>query len=317
MGRVAEVERDRLDLATVALLAGGMAAFGSATPVSAIVGRELPPSLASGLRMTVALAVLAPILARARARGDEPPVAETLSGLDRRDWSLLLGGVAAVGTFGFSVLMLLGMRHAPGAVAAVVMATTPAVTAIGAVLFLGDRLDLTRAAAVALAVAGVVVVNLGSGLGGEAGRRPLLGTALVFGAVLCEAVYSLVGKKMTAGLSARALVTAAAVGALVLFAPFMVWDALTFDWSRPSIGQWLAAVWWGAGTMALGSVLWFRGMARVPAGRAAPFMAVMPVSALLLSYVLLGETFAPIHAVGMGLVLGGLVVVIRTDAPLH
>ena len=45
---------------------------------------------------------------------------------------MLLGGLAVVGTFMFSVLMFLGMHHAPGSVAAIVMGTTPAVTALGA-----------------------------------------------------------------------------------------------------------------------------------------------------------------------------------------
>lgn len=55
--------------------------------------------------------------------------------------------------------MVLGTRRAPGAVGAVVMATTPAVTALGAVVFLRERLDRARVLAVTLALAGVVVVN--------------------------------------------------------------------------------------------------------------------------------------------------------------
>lgn len=308
--------RSELDLPSIVLLSSGMAVFGSATPVSAIVGRELPVALASGLRMLVAAAVLVPVVALARRRGEEPPIRKTVRSFERRDW-LLLAGIAGVGTFGFSVLMVSGMRHAPGSAAAVVMATTPAVTATGAVIFLGERFGSARIAAVLLAVAGVVVVNLGSDVSERAGSRPVLGSALVFAAVVCEAAYSLMGKRLAADVSARFLVTAAAAGALVLFLPLMIWEAATADLGAPTAGQWLAVLWWGAGTMALGSVLWFRGMARVRAAQAAPFMAVMPVSALLLSYLLLGEAFAPVHVVGMALVLVGLGLVIRADATLH
>lgn len=79
-----------------------------------------------------------------------------------------------------------------------------------------------------------------------------------------------------------------------------MWDAWSFRWSDPTAGQWLAVAWWGAGTMGLGSWLWFRGMERVRAGTASAFMGVMPVSALLLSYTLLGETFPWLHAAGVG-----------------
>jgi drug/metabolite transporter (DMT)-like permease len=44
---------------------------------------------------------------------------------------------------------------------------------------------------------------------------------------------------------------------------------------------------------------------------AAGFMAVMPVSALILSYVLLGETFRWMHLAGFGLALAGVLLMSR------
>ncbi|NJL94572.1 MAG: hypothetical protein HC915_13035 [Anaerolineae bacterium] len=46
-------------LSTYALLLGGMAIFGSGTPISKIVTEGFPPFLASGLRMLMAVLVLA------------------------------------------------------------------------------------------------------------------------------------------------------------------------------------------------------------------------------------------------------------------
>lgn len=47
-------------LTAIMLLVGGMVCFGSATPVSALVGRHVPVGMASFLRMAVASAVLVP-----------------------------------------------------------------------------------------------------------------------------------------------------------------------------------------------------------------------------------------------------------------
>lgn len=58
--------------------------------------------------------------------------------------------------------------------------------------------------------------------------------------------------------------------------------------------------------MALGSLLWYLGVMRFAGTTASAFMGVMPVSALLLSYLLLGESFELIHAVGMVAVLAGI-----------
>lgn len=306
-------QRQHARWATYGLLAAGMALFGSATPVSKIVGAAFPAMLGSTLRMLTAAVVLLPVLVVQRHRGDDGRgIAGLLATLDRRDWLLVLG-IAAVGTFGFTLLLLYGLRVVPGAVGAIVMATTPAVTAIGSVLFLHDRLDRWKAAGIGLAVAGVVAVNLGGGAGG-AGGNLWLGSLLVFGAVCCEAAYTLLGKRLSADLSPVAIASLAAVLAGVLFAPLALAELRGFDWSQPTWGDWLAVAWWGAGTMGLGSLLWFRGVMRVAGTTASGFMAVMPVSALLLSYVLLGESFSWIHVVGMAGVLAGIAAVTRGDA---
>ncbi|WP_239163517.1 DMT family transporter [Paractinoplanes rishiriensis] len=192
------------------------------------------------------------------------------------------------------------------------MATTPAVTAIGAVLLLRDRITGWKAAGLAVAVAGVVAVNLGGPSSGS-GDNVWLGSLLVFGAVCCEATYTLLGKKLTANLSPQTIAVWAAAGAALLFAPFAVVQAIDFDWSRPAATDWLALLWWGAGTMGLGSLLWFGGVMRVSGTTASGFMAVMPLSALLLSYLLVGESFAWIHVVGMAAVGTGIAAVAYSD----
>jgi drug/metabolite transporter (DMT)-like permease len=288
-------------------MAAGMALFGSATPISKLVGAAFPAMLASELRMLTAVAVLAPVLAIRRVSPEHPP--PKLSGRDL----LLLAGIAVIGTFAFTLLLFYGMREAPGTVGAVVMATTPMVTAVGAVVFLGDRLTRWKLLGLVLAVSGIVVVNLGGAVT-DTGDAFLLGSLLVFCAVCCEAAYTLLGKRLTADLSPVAIAVWAAVGAAVLFAPFAVVQGSRFDWSTPSPGEWLAVVWWGAATMGLGSVLWFLGVQKVAATTASGFMAVMPVSALLLAYVLLDERFSWLQPVGMAVVLSGLAAVVYGDA---
>ena len=227
---------------TYALLAAGMAVFGSGTPISKMVTRAFPVYLASGLRMALAVAVLVPLLAARRRRDREP--GGVLPALDRRDW-LVLAGIAVGGMFLFSMFMLSGMRSIPGAVGGVVMATTPAVTAAGSVLFLRDRLDRWKAVGIGCAVAGVVAVNLGGARGEGGGTNLWLGTLLVFGAVCGEAAYTLLGKRLTADLSPLAVAALAGLLAAGLFAPFAAWQAAGFDWAGPSAAEWAALAWWG------------------------------------------------------------------------
>ena len=288
-----------------------MAAFGSATPISKLVGQSFPIWIASSVRMVFALALLLPIILVSH-RNDFGSVLSDLRGLSTSD-RVLLAGMGLIGTFGFTVLMLLGMRRAPGVVAAVVMAATPAITAIGAVAFLGEGITWERVTAVALAGAGVVVINVVTISSSSGGDEPVVGSLLIFGAVGCEAAYSLMGKRLTTRLDPPVITSIAAVGALVALVPLAAFGPSQSNLST-SAADWLLLLWWGAGTLALGSILWFQGMRRVPATVAAGFMAVMPVSALVLSYLLLDEVFHWPQLVGMGVVLAGLALLVRAEA---
>jgi drug/metabolite transporter (DMT)-like permease len=306
----------RLTPATGALMLAGMSCFGSATPVSRIVGRSFPVWLGSMLRMIIAATLLAPLVYLFRRRTGQPSLWTTLRGLDTAD-RRRLAAIGLIGTFAFTAFMLLGMREAPGAVGAVVMASTPAVTAVASVVFLGDRLTRWTTLSIALAVSGVVIVNLFGVTGGSGGDLVVLGSLLVFAAVCCEATYTLVGMRLSADLDPMSLTLVAAIVAIVGFAPLALWDLVGFDWTAPSTTEWAGALWWGAGTMALGSVLWFMGNRKVSGTTASVFMGVMPVSALVLSYVLLDEPFEWIHLVGMATVLAGLAITTWRDSGAH
>ena len=65
---------------------------------------------------------------------------------------------------------------------------------------------------------------------------------------------------------------------------------------------------------ALAPVLWYNGVRAAPAALSASAMGVMPLSALSLSYLLLGEAFRWVHLVGFGLVFAGLILMIVEHA---
>ncbi len=277
----------------------GMMIFGSGTPVSKLVTDAFPPMLASAARMIVAGLLLLPFIWRQR---------DHLRQLTRHDY-YVLGGVALVGMFVFSLTMLYGMREVSGVIGAIIMSTTPMVTATGAVLFLGEKPGWRRVAAVILALVGVLVLQLSSTGDGSSGNI-LLGSVLVFVAVCSEATYTLMGRVASEHLRPVLLGGVAAWLALLLFAVPAVLQWQNFDPGAVTVTEWLALLWWGGGTMALGSVLWYSGVRQVKGSTAAGFMGVMPVSALVLSYVLLGEAFRPAHLLGFGIVFAGVLLII-------
>ncbi|MFG0285624.1 MAG: DMT family transporter [Phycisphaerales bacterium JB039] len=291
--------------AVYAMLALGMATFGSATPVSKIVSAEAPVFVGSALRVGIGALALAPFVI---GRFGE------IRKLRRGDWAVI-GLIALLGMFGFTALMLYGMQMVSGVVGAIVMSTAPAVTAAASMLLMGDRATWRKITAIALAVGGVLVLHLGRmGSGGGNGEEGgagalLLGSALVFGAVCCEAAYTLLGKKISSRVDPVLAALLAAAVSLPLFVPLAVWQWGGFEPAGVSARAWMALVWYGAGTLALGTWLWYSGVRRAEGSVAAGFMGVMPASALILSYALLGEAFEWLHLVGFAIVFAGVLLV--------
>ncbi|HET8727118.1 MAG TPA: DMT family transporter [Alphaproteobacteria bacterium] len=297
-----DAARPKAALPTYAQLAAGMAVFGSATPVSKIVTGVMPVFVGGGLRVALGALVLAPFAIRQW---------RDVRAMAARDW-LLVVLIALFGMFGFSAFMLYGMGMVSGVVGAVVMSTTPAVTAAASMLFLKDQPTWRKLAAIALAVAGVLVLQLGqgggsgSGGGAQGGGTPFLGAALVFAAVCCEAAYTLLGKKASKRVDPVVVAALGAALAVPIFLPFAIWQWRDFAPGQIGAGAWIALVWYGAGTLALGSWLWYAGVAKAEGAVAAGFMGVMPASALILSYVLLGEEFRWVHLAGFAVVFAGV-----------
>ena len=279
-------------------LLAGMALFGSATPVSKMVGEEFPVFTASLLRVMLGALALLPFVFR--------DFFTQVSRIKRRDW-VYLSLISMFGMVGFTLFLIYGMKFISGVAGSLVMSFTPALTALAAFAFMGSPLGWRKIVAILLGVGGLVILNLyrGQFSGGEA-RHFFLGVVLVLLAISCEACYTLLGKKATEDLPPLLVTFLACALSLPLFLILALIDFANFDIAAVTTGSWFALAWWGIGTLGAGSALWYSGLARADGTTAAGFMAVMPLTALLLSYFLLGEVFEPVHLVGIMLVLGSV-----------
>ena len=292
-------------LPTLTQLLAGMALFGSATPLSKIIGENFSVFTASFMRMAIASLVLAPFAWL---------MSDRFAKATKTDWLVILA-ISAFGMVGFTATMLFGMRFTTGVIGSTIMSASPAVTAVAAVVFLGAAMNWRKAGSLALAIVGILAINLMREDGSGSAAVPALGAALVAGAVCLEAAYTLLSRKLSDGITSLEATLAASIIAAPLFALLAaVFDPRPFDFSTADTEGWLAVAFWGGATGGLAPVLWYNGVRKAPGALAAGAMAVMPVSALLLSYLLLGEQFRWPHLLGFGLVFLGLVLMIVEHA---
>ena len=274
-------------------LGASMGLIGLNVGVSKLLAASLPVAMILGLRCLLACLVLWP-LARWREGGIRP------SGAVLRN----LAAQAAVGTLLYNAALLSGLRHTSALEAGLVLATLPAMVAIGSALWLRERLPPRQWLAVALAGCGMAAITLAR-LAGGGGAGSLVGNALVFLAVCGEAGYVLLAKRIAGRVP---VVTASfwmqacsAVMLLPLCLPLLGSAAGLAD---PATAGLLVFHSLTASVLCL--LLWYAGLRRVPAGVAGIFTAMLPGSAAITAVLLLGEAFSPMHGAGLALMLGSI-----------
>jgi drug/metabolite transporter (DMT)-like permease len=222
-----------------------------------------------------------------------------------------------LGNFLFSICMLFGVSMTGAVTAGVVMATIPAAVALMSWAFLGERIGARTWAAVLCAVVGVTLVSLSkqepvmpASIGLDANLAPenaVLGTLLLLGAVLCEAAYAVIGKKLVGTLSPKRITALINLWGFVLVTPLGLWAAWQFDFSGVTGGSWMLLVFYALAASVWTVWLWMTGLKTIPAGQAGVFTVFLPVSAAAVGVVFLGESMSGLQALAFGVALLGVV----------
>ena len=215
-------------------------------------------------------------------------------------------GIALVGCIGiavYNVALNVGEVYVAAGTASFLVAAAPIFVALLAGVLLKERVRRWGWVGIAVSFAGVTVIAVSSG----AGLRFEPAALIVLGAALAQSLFFVGQKPYLARYSALQFTTYAIwAGALCLlvFAP-----GLDRAIAAAPLTATLAVVYMGIFPGALGFVTWAYALARTPASTAASFLYLVPVLALGLAWVWLGELPPALALLGGVLVLAGVVIV--------
>lgn len=300
------VDRALPSLLAYGCLALSMSLVGSYVALSKPLLAAFPVFLLATLRFAIGGVAMAGWL---RKPASEPPMSGQTKGL------LFLESF--LGNFLFSICMLFGMRHTTAVAAGIIMSAIPAVVATLSWLFLKERVTWRSWAGIGCAVVGIGLYSLtrttpdaphGS-VPTEAGSLGTLwlGNALLFGAVLCEAAYAVIGKRLTDGLGPKRISALINLWGFLLVLPLGIWTALSFDFTAVQGPVWALLVFYGLAASMWTVWLWMTGLRTVAASRAGVFTVMLPISAALTGVLFLGEAMSALQAVAFGIALVGVV----------
>ena len=224
---------------------------------------------------------------------------------------------SVLGNFLFSICMLYGVSMTSAVSAGVILSAIPAVVALMSWFFLGERIGPRIWAAIACAALGIALFSLFKSehslditrrLEGDWSQKTAFwGNLLVFGAVLCEAAYAVIGKKLTGALGAKRITSLINLWGFVLMTPLGLFVAWTFDFGAVAMGTWLLLVFYAMAASVWTVWLWMTGLQTVPAAKAGVFTVMLPITAAAVGVLVLGESLSGVQLVAFAIALLGVV----------
>lgn len=292
-------------------LALSMSLVGSYVALSKPLAAAFPIFLLAWLRFAIAGVVMLPWLQRPAT---ELPM--------RRSTQWLLFLESFFGNFLFSLCMLFGVSLTSAVSAGVIMSTIPAVVALMSWLFLKEHISARVWAAVACGAVGIALFSLSKyehaphATDTAAGLTPTFwGNLLVFGAVLCEGAYAVIGKKLTGALSPKRITALINLWGLTLMTPMGLYAAWHFDFVAAPASSWLLLLFYALAASVCTVWLWMTGLKNVPASHAGVFTVMLPISSALVGVGVLGETLSAQQMLAFGIALFGVLLATLPGKP--
>lgn len=206
-------------------------------------------------------------------------------------------------------LLVWGQTHIASGLAAILNATTPLFTVIVAgVLLTDERITLPKLAGVVFGLIGVILMIGPEALGGFSSN--VLAQLAVLGTAISYAFAGVYGRRFKSmGLNPVILAAGQVTASSLILLPVVFYFDQPQNLTLPGSNSIAAILALGIFSTALAYILYFRILAAAGATNLLLVTFLVPVSAILLGSMLLGEILLPIHLGGMALIGCGLIAI--------
>jgi len=206
----------------------------------------------------------------------------------------------------YFVFETIGLQYTTAPKAALIIATVPIVVLIFASLFLRERTALSSLVGIGISIAGIFVLITGDSdfqwiLSGH-----LLGDALILGAVISAAFYTVCARDLGKRKSAFQITSLQIFYGALMYAPAFLWEAPDVEWSGISMRSVTALLYLTLFASIAAFLCYNYALTRIPASRAAVFINGIPLVTALGAWFFLGETLTLLQLGGGCLVLAGV-----------
>ncbi|TMJ01194.1 MAG: DMT family transporter [Bacillati bacterium ANGP1] len=279
----------RVEFAMLALVV----IWGVNFPIVKIAFREMTPMVFNALRFGSATVLL--LAVSWRTREPLPP---------RAAWPGLVG-LGIIGHAIYQISFINGLALTTAGNSALILSMVPLFIAALTSLLRIDRVAPRTWIGIVFAFVGLLLLITGRG-GLHLGMATLAGDILTLFCSLCWAMYTVFSRPLLKTMSPLQLTTLTmAAGAPALLVASIP-QLLQQPWAAISWQAWAALAYSTVLAVAVGYVVWYASVQAVGGPRTAIYSNLIPIVALLASWLLLGESLGPVQAAGAAVVLAGV-----------
>ncbi len=225
-----------------------------------------------------------------------------------RLWTFLSAAALAL----YNMLFLTAMKHGSGGYGGVLVPTlNPLFSFLFAALFARHRIIGLTLVGLAFGLAGGVLQIIGPEFSPAAFTRPE--NVILVAAAATYALLTHASAKAQKGVGVLRYGFWTSVLCALMLLPF-AWTKGPFDFARLGPGFWLDAAYLGLAAGTFGTTLYFEATRRIGAARASSFAFLVPVSALAIAFVLLGEIPAWTSVAGGAVSVAAVLLIHRAKA---
>jgi drug/metabolite transporter (DMT)-like permease len=253
----------------------------------------MPPLAFNAMRLAVACIVLSAV---ARLSGVTLP--------QRSDW-WRLAVLGLVGHCGYQLFFVLGLAQTSVTNSSLILGCLPVtVLLLNSGSWHREAVGYWQWVGVLLALLGLYLVV---GVDDTSSGETLLGDVFVVAALGCWSWYTVGSRYLLQRYTPLQVTVSTTVVGTIGFLPFSVPSLLALNWGEVSRWAWGAVALSGLLALSLSYVLWYTGVQRLGSSRTAIYSNLVPVVAMVVAAVSLGETIGLVKLIGATLVLTALV----------
>ena len=215
------------------------------------------------------------------------------------------------GVMAYNLFFFLGLREISASRAGLIIAFNPVCITVASSILFRERLTYLKAIGVVISLLGAVLI-ITEGNFSTLFQSVARGELFILGCVVSWVVYSLVGKLAMRELSASTTTAYAIWSGTVMLLPFAIWEQNN-RFPRIDLMTGLGLAYLGILATTLAFNWYYEGINTIGAAKAAIFINLVPVFAIIFGRIFLQESLSAIALVGGGLVIWGVSLVNRQN----